>query len=102
MFKRPRSDFWQVGVVNAPIGTLTEAGALSRHRDAVTWLPDPGPWRYLADPFGLQRGDSTHVFVEAYDYRVKHAVIEHHELGPDLAWRGKQTVLARPFPCTLR
>jgi len=93
----PRSDFWQAGIVPAQIGTLTEAGALAAARDRITWLPDPGPWRYLADPFGLRRGDATHVFVEAFDYRTKHAVIEHHEFGPRLEWRGKRTVLARPF-----
>jgi len=35
--------------------------------------------------------------VEAFDYRDKHAVIEHHEFGPGLQWRGKSVVLARPF-----
>jgi hypothetical protein len=93
----PRSDFWQAGIVPAAIGTLTEASALAAQRERIVWLPDPGPWRYLADPFGLRRGADTHVFVEAFDYRTKHAVIEHHEFGPGLAWRGKRTALARPF-----
>nr|WP_316642215.1 hypothetical protein [uncultured Roseateles sp.] len=96
MFKRPRSDLWQVGVVPTAIGSITDAASLSQHREQIAWLPDPGPWRYLADPFGVQRNGSTHVFVEAFDYRSKHAVIEHHELGPDLAWRGKSLALARP------
>lgn len=97
MLRRPRSDFWQVGLVPAAIESITDAASLARHKGHVSWLPDPGPWRYLADPFGLRRGQHIHVFVEAYDYRSKHAVIEQHELGPDLAWIGKSTVLARPF-----
>ena len=93
----PASDFWQVGLVPAPIGSLLEPAVLRAFRDRTVWLPDPGAWRYLADPFGLQRGDTTHVFVEAFDYRTKHAVIEHHEFGAGLVWRNKAVVLARPF-----
>ena len=97
MIRAPRSDFWQAGLVHAPIAALLEPARPGAWQERVTWLPDPGPWRYLADPFGLRRGDATHVFVEAFDYRTKHAVIEHHEFGPDLGWRGKDVVLARPF-----
>ncbi|WP_271007372.1 glucosamine inositolphosphorylceramide transferase family protein [Paucibacter sp. B51] len=97
MFKRPRTDFWQVGIVPAPIEAL-DATRLQALAGAITWLPSAGPWRYLADPFGLRRGDTLHVFVEAFDYRTKHAVIERHELGAaDLQWRSRRTVLARPF-----
>ena len=97
MLKRPKSDFWEVGIVPAAIETLKDPGALARASTQIAWLPDAGPWRYLADPFGLQRGDATHVFVEAFDYRTKHAVIEHHEFGPDLQWRGKSTAMTQPF-----
>ncbi|MCZ8074220.1 MAG: hypothetical protein O9341_08790 [Paucibacter sp.] len=97
MFKRPRTDFWQVGIVPVPIAEL-DAARLQASAASITWLPSAGPWRYLADPFGLRRGDSLHVFVEAFDYRTKHAVIERHELGAtDLQWRSRRTVLARPF-----
>ncbi|KQV61174.1 glycosyl hydrolase family 43 [Pelomonas sp. Root1217] len=97
MFKRPRTDFWQVGIVPVPIEDI-DAGRLSAARERITWLPDAGRWRYLADPFGLVRGDALHVFVEAFDYRVKRATIERHEFGlPDLAWRRHSTVLDRPF-----
>lgn len=97
MFKRPRTDFWQVGIVPAPIAEL-DAARLQALAPAITWLPSAGPWRYLADPFGLRRGDALHVFVEAFDYRTKHAVIERHELSAHgLQWRSQRTVLARPF-----
>lgn len=97
MFKRPRTDFWQVGIVPVALEDL-DARTLSAARGHITWLPDAGPWRYLADPFGLVRGDALHVFVEAYDYRIKRATLERHEFGlDDLTWRGQATVLDRPF-----
>ncbi len=96
MINPPRSDFWQVGIVPAPISGFLDPDQLPSLSERITWLPDPGPWRYLADPFGVRRPGATHVFVEAFDYRTKHGVIEHHELGADLEWRGKSTVLQGP------
>ncbi|MDI1336750.1 MAG: hypothetical protein PSU94_11275 [Lacunisphaera sp.] len=98
MIRPPCSDFWQVGLINAPITALLEpAGVGLPWQQRVTWLPDPGPWCYLADPFGLRRRGVTHVFVESFDYRTKHGVIEHHEFDPNLAWRNSSVVLSRPF-----
>lgn len=97
MLRRPRSDFWQVGIVPVPIEEI-DAASLAAARERITWLPDAGPWRYLADPFGLARGDALHVFVEAYDYRTKRACIERHEFGMgDRVWRGRTVVLDKPF-----
>ncbi len=89
----PKSGLWHVGLVPAPIETLTTTAAVAALRDRVAWFPDPGSWRYVADPFGVWRDGALHAFVEAYDYRTKHAVIEHHEFGPDLAWRRGGTCL---------
>lgn len=97
MIRPPETDFWQVGIAPAPIGALLDPAKLAAARPQITWLPDPGPWRYLADPFAIRREGALHVYVEAFDYRTKHAVIEHHEFGPGLAWRGKNVALARPF-----
>jgi len=97
MLKRPRTDFWQVGIVPVAVEDV-DARALSAARDRIAWLPDAGRWRYLADPFGLVRGDALHVFVEAFDYRIKRANIERHEFAlADLSWRGQATVLDLPF-----
>ncbi|MCY4756194.1 glucosamine inositolphosphorylceramide transferase family protein [Pelomonas aquatica] len=97
MLSRPRTDFWQVGIVPVRIEDL-DACSLAAARDRIIWLPEAGRWRYLADPFGLVRGDALHVFVEAYDYRVKRAHIERHEFAlADLGWRGQATVLEQPF-----
>lgn len=97
MIRRPLTDFWQVGIVPLAVEEV-DARGLRAVRERIVWLPDPGPWRYLADPFGLVRADALHVFVEAYDYRVKRATLERHEFGrADLRWRGKATVLDKPF-----
>lgn len=97
MSLRPKSDFWTVGLVPRTASALLEPGALAAAASEITWLPDAGSWRYLADPFALRKGDTTHVFVEAYDYRTKHGTIERHEFGPGLVWQGKATALERPF-----
>ena len=89
----PKSDLWHVGLAPAPLQTFLDPAALPALRDRLVWLPDPGPWRYLADPFGVRRGGTTHIFVEAYDYRTKHAVIEHHAFDAALAWQGKSVAL---------
>ena len=92
----PKSDLWHVGLAPAPQTTFLAPAALPALRDRLVWLPDPGPWRYLADPFGVRRGGTTHVFVEAYDYRTKHAVIEHHAFDAALVWQGKSVALEEP------
>lgn len=98
IMRPPPTDFWQVGVAQAPIADWLNPAKCPVSHEEVCWLPDPGRWRYLADPFGIRRGDTTHVFVEAFDYRTKHSVIERHELGPELEWRGREVALARPYP----
>lgn len=97
MIRPPSCDFWQVGVVPAPITSLLALDALASLADRIAWLPESDRWRYLADPFAVQRGENTHVFVEAFDYRTKHAVIEHHRLGPGLQWQEREVALAQPF-----
>jgi hypothetical protein len=99
MLRRPRTDFWTVGIVPAPITQVAaDAERLRALRGRIAWMPDAGPWRYFADPFALARDGALHVFVEAFDYRSKHAVIERHEFDlADLRWRGGRVVLSRPF-----
>lgn len=97
MFRRPRTDFWQVGIVPVALQDI-DRWRLKDARERITWLPDAGRWRYLADPFGLVRGDALHVFVEAFDYRIKRATLERHEFAlADMAWRGCTTVMDKPF-----
>ena len=69
-----RTDLWRVGIVRAPMARIVAAGTLDGF-DTV-WLPQEGPLRFMADPFGLWRDGLLHVFVEIYDYRTGHGEIE--------------------------
>jgi hypothetical protein len=97
MFKHTASDFWRAGLLPLPIQQVN-AASLAAARERIVWLPEAGPWRYFADPFALQRNGLLHVFVEAYDYRSKHAGIERHAWHlAEQRWLPGRTVLAQPF-----
>ena len=59
-----RADQWTVGIVDAPVARFLEDGKAPD----VQWLPEPGPTRYLADPFGAWHGDRLAILAEDYDY----------------------------------
>ena len=63
----------------------------------VVWLESPRPFTFYADPFGIWREGKLHVFVEAYDYRTKHGVIEVHIYDQSLNKLSHARALARPF-----
>jgi hypothetical protein len=88
---RYETDIWQVGIVHAPIARLLEAG--SERAAQITWLPAQRDFCFLADPFGLWRGEHLHVFVEAYDYRDKHGVIRRYTYDRNLALRDEGLAL---------
>jgi hypothetical protein len=52
---------WNVGVVQAPIGTMLAAS----EDQTVTWLPERAG-HYAADPFGLERDGVLHVLFEDF------------------------------------
>lgn len=97
MFRAPRSDFWAVGIVPRRLDKLSPLD-LPTLREQVIWLPDAGEWRYYADPFALRRGDTLHVFVEAFDYRTRPAHLQRLDLHlPTGHWSEPRVVLRRPF-----
>ena len=63
----------------------------------VVWLESPRLFTFYADPFGIWRDGKLHVFVEAYDYRTKHGVIEVHIYDQSLNKLSHARALARPF-----
>lgn len=90
-----RCDLWRVGIVHAPIDRIARHGLDDGSR--VTWL-DTGPsFTFDADPFGLWRDGILHLFVEQYDYRTRHGVIDLLRFDRDLAFIGRQTVLREPW-----
>ncbi|WP_114228045.1 MULTISPECIES: glucosamine inositolphosphorylceramide transferase family protein [Sphingomonas] len=90
-----RKDIWRSAIACAPFATIVARGSLAGER--LVWLPDPGPFRFLADPFGLWRDDRLHIFVEAYDYRVRIGTIEALTYSSDLHLLDRSTVLAEPW-----
>ena len=88
-------DMWRVGLVRAPLPDLLPLGALAGH--AVTWIPDPGPLCFYADPFGVWRDGRLHVFVEIYDYRDRVGAIEVLTFDADLKLLDRQPALKEPW-----
>ena len=90
---RYRTDLWRVGILRAPI----EACLNGWPEAEIVWLPDPGPYRFLADPFGVWRDGELHVFVEAYDYRDKKGRLVRHVYDAELNWRDSAPVMEQRF-----
>jgi hypothetical protein len=88
-------DMWRVGLVRAPMADLLVPGALAEH--AVTWIPDPGPLTFLADPIGVWRGGRLHVFVEIYDYRDRIGAIEVLTFDAELNLLSREPALKEPW-----
>jgi len=89
-----RSDIWRVGIVPASIAQVAAQGLSDL---SIAWLPETPSFTFLADPFGLCRGDRRFIFAEAYDYRTRHGVIDVVELAPDGVPGERRTVLAEPW-----
>ena len=76
------TELWQVGIVHRPLATVIADGLDGAH---ITWLPEPGPFRFNADPFGLWHDGQFTAMVEAYDYRNKRGEIHYYTYDAD--WR---------------
>jgi hypothetical protein len=88
-------DMWRIGLVRAPMADLLEPGALAKH--PVTWIPDPGPLRFLADPMGVWRDGRLYVFAEIYDYRDRVGAIEVLTFDADLKLLSREPALNEPW-----
>ena len=97
MVKRPKSDFWTVGIVPERLDRLTPQ-RLRELRERIVWMPPAGDWCYYADPFAMREGDQLHVFVEHFDYRTKRADLQRLTLDlRDGRWGAPEPVLRQPF-----
>jgi hypothetical protein len=88
-------DMWRVGLVRAPMADLLVPGALAAQ--VVTWVPDPGPLEFLADPIGVWRDGRLFVFVEIYDYRDRIGAIEVMTFDADLNLLSREPALKEPW-----
>jgi hypothetical protein len=55
---------WNIGLIKAPIQTFLQPGM----RQEIMWLPKPASGEYRADPFGVLKDDTLHLFYERFDY----------------------------------
>lgn len=78
MLRAPKTDVWRPALVRAPVSAALRPAEFAKAE--LILFPEEPAWRYLADPFGIWRGDKLYVFAEAYDYRVRRAHIEALEL----------------------
>jgi len=88
------TELWQVGIVHRPLAAVAAEGLDGA---GITWLPEPGPFRFNADPFGLAHDGGFTVLVEAYDYRNKRGEIHYYTYGPDWRPAAWGVALKRPF-----
>ncbi len=65
-----RHQQWNIGLVDAPVHHLIDGAPLR-----VRWLPDPPVGTFLADPFGVQDGQTLHILAEAFDSRSARGTI---------------------------
>ncbi|MGV3580072.1 glucosamine inositolphosphorylceramide transferase family protein [Brevundimonas sp.] len=86
-------DLWRSGFVRR---ALTEVHADGVGARAVTWLPDQGPFAYVADPFGIAREGLVTVFAEHFDYRSRRGEIRYFQYDDDILV-GQGVAIAEPF-----
>jgi hypothetical protein len=90
-----RKDIWRSAIAMAPIERIVTQGSLDGIE--LIWLPPMGSFRFLADPFGWWRDGHLHVFVEAYDYRVRRGTIEVLTYDGDFRLLDRQPALSRSW-----
>lgn len=87
-------DIWRSGFVRRSLASAHATGVGSSE---VTWLPDQGPFAYLADPFGIVRDGLLTVFAEHFDYRSRRGEIRYFQYEEADVQVGEGIALARPF-----
>ena len=87
-------DIWRSGFVRRSLSSVTATAGI--HASELTWLPDSGPFQYVADPFGIERDGLLTVFVEAFDYRVRRGEIHFYQYAAGNELIGQGVALAEP------
>ena len=90
-----RCDLWRIGVVAAAIADVARAVSLDAFQ--IDWLDEPANFAFEADPFAILRGDTLHLFAEAFDYRERHGRIVHRTIDPDGTVSPPRVVVEEPW-----
>lgn len=89
-----KKDIWRIGAIRAPAAEILRRGLGGYD---VTWLCAMPPLTFLADPFGVWRGERLYVFAEAYDYRDRHGFIEALTFDASLRLLERREILREPW-----
>jgi len=87
-------DLWRCGFIARPIETVA---ATPLAAEDITWLPDPGSFRFVADPFVHNHKNGTTVFVEYWDYRFRKGEIHYYDYDSNGQLRANGPALVAPF-----
>jgi hypothetical protein len=87
-------DIWRCAIVRQPVETIIHSGI---DPDAIVWLPEMGPGRFRADPFGLWRDGKLYVFAETFDYHVRIGYIDVLVYDEALNLLASRSVLKEPW-----
>lgn len=87
-------DLWRSGFIRRPLSSFVDH---EPRADEIVWLPDCGPYAYVADPFGITRDGVLTVFVEAFDYHVRRGEIHYRQYDADDRLVGQGVALSEPW-----
>ncbi|MFZ4124746.1 MAG: glucosamine inositolphosphorylceramide transferase family protein [Rickettsiales bacterium] len=91
---RPATELWHVGITRTPITSFVHAPTAPQ----VTWLPQPKPFCFVADPFGhVDDAGNLTILVEALDYRIKRGEIHYYRYDKKLTLCDTGTALRAPY-----
>lgn len=71
-----RSD-WNIGIVDQPIQKFLDKS----NQPSIQWLPKNGKETFVADPFGLQNGNTLTILVENFDQLTQKGSISYFEMN---------------------
>ena len=87
-----RVDHWNVGLVDAPAFAFLDGPPPEVH-----WLPDPGPTRIQADPFGLVEDGAEWVVYEGLEASEGRGYLARRRVGPGPSFGEEEPLHAAPF-----
>jgi hypothetical protein len=89
-----RCERWNIGVVNAPIHSFLDKD----FRPQISYLPESGGRnRFVADPFGINRGSKLTILCEEFDYRDAKGSISAVDLQGDGRAPSLRRICNKPF-----
>lgn len=93
--RTPLTELWHIGIARRRINECTLPDGL-RAAEKI-WLPHPGSFRFIADPFGIWNNGMLTVFAEYLDYRIKRGEIHYYCYDEALEFQSQGIALQAPY-----